>query len=679
MHRDRHVRPNGPRRADAARRSASTSMVLFLALAAGCTEPTQGERGSTGSGGGSGNGGGAGGGHAGVGGGGGGAVIGGGSGCGDAVEVAPLFATAAPGAPIVEPRDDGTIVTRAAGRVRGRHELEGTFSLFGGRYFENRSFTFVVEDTVAAGGGTVTVTYYPEAPVSTYGAQTNLRAWKVYGDGNVFHHNVTMETVTSQEQIHTIERNARANRPMEVGDVMEFEFGIFIAGNAANDPGAIEGRTAYYSDTFRYQVGVGGLTPDSDDSSGELGPEADARLGGDGTLAWIYAEPEMYFSQLALNVQGENVQSFLEGRRLFHTDFDTGAHSEGDNPDFLEQAGKLGPSFSAARCQSCHLGNGYAPPPEAGSPLELLAVRLYDDGPLGTHLSPQEGSMTLASYETSEVELADGTRVELVRPVYASDVVDVADTHFSVRVARSLTGLGLLEAIDEAAILAAADPDDCDEDGVSGRAATVIDPRDGSTRLGRFGWRAEKLSVEHQVADALRADMGVSTSWFPEAGGGFELADEDLERLTVYMQLLGVPPQRDADAPDVARGAELFTEVGCASCHAPSARTGARHPAMELRDQAIRPYTDLLLHDMGEGLVDPGGAEAGREWRTPPLWGIGLVETVSGHTRHLHDGRARNLLEAVIWHGGVASPAREAFAALPAADREALLTFLRSL
>ena len=163
-------------------------------------------------------------------------------------------------------------MTRGAGRVRGRHELEGTFSPFGERYFENRTYGFEIEDSVVSGGGKVKFTYRPEAPVSEHGAQTNFRHWKIYGDGNVFHSNVTMQKVTPRELVFTVERNAREGRAMQKGDLLEFEFGIFIAGNNAQDPDAIEGRNSYYSDTFRYRVGEGGLTAENADTSGEMGP-----------------------------------------------------------------------------------------------------------------------------------------------------------------------------------------------------------------------------------------------------------------------------------------------------------------------------------------------------------------------------------------------------------------------
>ncbi|HTU64264.1 MAG TPA: di-heme oxidoredictase family protein, partial [Polyangiales bacterium] len=289
----------------------------------------------------------------------------------------PLF-EASDIAPIVQQRADGAIVTRGAGRVRGRHELEGTYSPYGALYFEHRSYAFTIVDHVAAGGDTVEFTYEPEAPVSDNGPTTNFRHWKIYGDGNVFHSNVSMVGAgdSRRKLDYTVARNARDERAMRAGDVLEFEFGIFISGNADGDRDPIEGRNSYYTDTFRYRVGTGGLSADNADTSGTLGPAAPARLGGDTTIPWIYAEPELYFSQMALNMQPEHVQAFLRGRRLFHTDFENGEHSEGGNPSWNEQAGKLGPLFDAHACVSCHERDGRGRPPAPGGALEELAVKL---------------------------------------------------------------------------------------------------------------------------------------------------------------------------------------------------------------------------------------------------------------------------------------------------------------
>lgn len=601
------------------------------------------------------------------------------AGCAVDPDLAPLFAPDLEVEPIVTVRDDGVIVTRAAGRVRGRHELENDYNPFVTQYFENRSYAFVIEDYVARGEDRIDISYFPAAPVSTYGSGTNLRAWKIYGDGNVFHNNTGFDTtIDLQHQVKTLTGNSREQRPMQIGDVMEFEFGVFIAGNAANDPGAIEGRTSYYTDTFRYRVGQGGLQVRNDDPSGRMGPGDDARLTGDASVPYVQSVDEQIwsFAQMAVTVQPEHIQPLLEGRRLFHTDFASGAHSEDGNPDLPEQAGKLGPQFNTTSCEGCHAHNGRSALPAEGEVLRTVAIKLYDDPAHGDQLQPQESEVTLERWELSQVALDDGTMVELRRPIYAG--IDPS-TAFSVRVARQLPGLGLLEAIDEADIVARAVADACQDDGgITGRANVVVDPSDGLARLGRFGWKAEKVSLRHQVADALLQDLGVTTTVFPE-GGTPELDDADLDRLVTYSSLVGLPGRRDADDPQVMAGAALFGALGCDGCHVDQAFTASSHALVELRDQEIRPFSDLLLHDMGDGLADPQGGPLAREWRTAPLWGVGLLDEVHGEVALLHDGRARSFLEAVMWHDGEAAFARMAVMSLAASDREALFAFLDSL
>ena len=316
-----------------------------------------------------------------------------------------------------------------------------------------------------------------------------------------------------------------------------------------------------------------------------------------------------------------------------------------------------------------------------------------------------EGRMVI-DYTNLEVTLSDGTVTTLREPHYS-----VADLNYgpmadnvmlSPRVANPMGGLGLIEAIPAQDILAQADPEDADGDGISGRANWTIAPESQSVMLGRFGWKAGKATVRSQSAAAFAGDIGIATplvdaphgdctSRQPECLamptgvqarlGPSEAPDPVLDLVTFYAQTLGVPERRDVDAPDVLRGKQAFYEAGCVSCHTPKFVTSrdAENPAQQF--QLIWPYSDFLLHDMGEGLADhrPEGQANGYEWRTAPLWGIGLTETVSGHTFFLHDGRARNLTEAILWHGGEAQAARDAFAGMSKATRDDLLSFLGSL
>lgn len=589
---------------------------------------------------------------------------------------------------VVTVRADGAIVTTAAGRVRPRHEREDRFAHFEAHYFASRSYRFVIEDFVAKGESRIKVTYYPVNDVSQLGPTTNFRAWKVYGsqgngpDHYTFADNGVLAEVAPRVLEKTVTRNAREAREIRVGDIFDFEFGIFLAGFNPADPTSIgEGAKSYYSDTFRYQVGKGGLTPETFDDTGLLGPsDGRARLGGALTVprvAWADGTaiaPEMAFSQMALNIQSPHQQLFLEGRRLFHTAFDDGAHSEPHNPKFTEQAGKLGPLFNVESCSACHAHNGRGVLPSVGQEARSLVLKLPSTHEFGRQLQPQEARLMLKRLETRDVTLADGTVVSLQRPIFDTGRALPG----SPRLARQLVGLGLLEAIDESSLFAISDEADCDGNGISGRVQVVNDPVSGVKRAGRFGWKAEKVSVRHQVADALDVDLGVTTSVFPGAAAP-ELSDEDLHRLTVYMSLLGVEPQRQSTSAQVQRGAQLFASIGCASCHLPTITTGKTHPYEELREQTIHPYTDLLLHDLGPELADDSGEATASEWRTAPLWGVGLTKDTVGSVALLHDGRARSVLEAVLWHGGEAQRARDTVASLKAEDRAALLSFVESL
>jgi CxxC motif-containing protein (DUF1111 family) len=303
------------------------------------------------------------------------------------------------------------------------------------------------------------------------------------------------------------------------------------------------------------------------------------------------------------------------------------------------------------------------------------------------------------SYEEVPGAYADGTAYSLRRPAYR-----FADLAFgpldprvliSPRTAPFMIGLGLLEAVGEEDILALADEVDADGDGISGRPNRVWDPKAQRTRLGRFGWKANQAGLEQQSAGAFLGDLGITSPLAPAencppaqtacaaapSGGAPELDQEKLDEVTYYGHLLAVPARRDFEDPDVLRGKALLRDAGCAACHAPLLTTGTLDGFPELSGQTIRPFTDLLLHDLGEDLADgrPDFLADGREWRTPPLWGIGLVGVVNEHTLLLHDGRARGLAEAILWHGGEAERAREAFRAMPAGDRAALIRFLESL
>ena len=430
------------------------------------------------------------------------------------------------------------------------------------------------------------------------------------------------------------------------------------------------------------------------------------RLGGDTTA---FAKNKNAFSLSARNLTNLERRTFEVGDSFFNQNWVTA-------PASTDARDGLGPTFNAQSCSSCHTHDGRGQPPaDAEDPTRGLLLRLSIPGqdaygaPLpdpnyGGQLQdrailqvPPEGKIGLVYTEIAGT-YADGSPFTLLEPRYTVVEPAFGPVHpqlmISPRVAPQVFGAGLLEAIPEEDILAQADPEDADGDGISGKANFVWSFRLEDKVLGRFGWKAGQPTVEQQVAGAFVGDIGITSPIFAEEncpdvqqdcqdapnGGVPELTEDRLRKITFYNRTLAVPAMRNVAEPQVAEGAKLFLSAGCAACHTPSHVTGESDiPA--LSNQVIFPYTDLLLHDMGEGLADhrPDFMADGREWRTPPLWGLGLIETVNGHTRLLHDGRARNVAEAILWHGGEAKAAQESFKGLSKEERQALIAFLNSL
>lgn len=431
------------------------------------------------------------------------------------------------------------------------------------------------------------------------------------------------------------------------------------------------------------------------------------------------------FSHSSANITFEEEGTFKLGNAIFRKNWVS-------SPSSTQASDGLGPLFNARACQSCHLKDGRGHPPEDSLDATSMFLRLareaqtveekaavanhealnFPDPAYGTQLQDlavpglaSEGRMRI-TYREQPVTLADGSVVLLRKPTYAVDDLAYGPLDprvtLSPRIANPMIGLGLVEQIHPADILALADPDDADGDGISGRIAIVRDPDNGELTLGRFGWKAQAPSIRQQSADALAGDIGVSSPEAPRHWGDCteaqvaclelpsgvqpRLGDTEapipvMDLVTFYSQNLAVPARRDLDQSDVLAGKSAFYEMGCIVCHAPKFVTRRDAPNKAQSFQLIWPYSDFLLHDMGEGLADGQqvGEASGNEWRTPPLWGIGLTERVNGHTFFLHDGRARNLTEAILWHGGEAQAARDRFAAANAAEREALIKFLESL
>lgn len=353
----------------------------------------------------------------------------------------------------------------------------------------------------------------------------------------------------------------------------------------------------------------------------------------------------------------------------------------------------LGPIFNARSCSACHPLDGRGKPESVSL---LVRVSVMENGQAKPHPKYGDQLQPLAipgSKAEAQVTLTwedlQGLRRPRLRFENWRDGEPGAGFLTSPRVGNAVFGLGLLEAIPAEQIEARADPLDTDGDGISGRVNRVWGKDTKTLMLGRFGWKANQPTLRQQAADAFLGDIGITSSVnpvddqagdFPD-GGQPELSDMLLQRVTVYLQTLAPPARRNVSDPQVVKGEQIFGQIQCAACHVAEWRTSESTALSELAQQTIHPYTDLLLHDLGDGLADgrPDQGASGHEWRTAPLWGMGLQKTVNGHTTLLHDGRARNAEEAILWHGGEAKRSREGYQALNEEERAALLSFLDSL
>jgi CxxC motif-containing protein (DUF1111 family) len=670
------------------------------------------------------------------------APVGGGDSASPGIEgIVPLFSDKTELEHAIHYETADAIVTRWADRGRDRHAREAKFQSYDHylpHYWVNRTARYILTDHVAKGGSTIDVSWVSEWKLDKL---PEFRAW-YSGRGSVAQYYGNYAPLFTQEgpalydidhkkigegtqwkYTYTIKTNIDLDgkeHPLAVGQFMEIEASQFLDFSMPNPP---IGRDNYYGTTYLYAVGTGGLVPwhtegtwaegiyNTDPTNQRLNshklPEK-FWLGGDTTLPYQYSdEPENHFLQMATNLSDGNGQNFVLGRRVHHTDMLDGHHDESDeNEPFTEIAGLVGPNYVNSSCDGCHHKNGRAKVADIGVPLDKWVFKVAGadgktDPMLGNVLQPQG---TSGSAGEGKVSIAQWVEKDGLRsPKY--QFTGAQPAMFSARIAPQLVGLGLLEAVPEADILALEDVNDSNHDGISGKANVNLDPVTGDKRLGRFGWKAGATSLKHQIAGALNTDMGVMTSVLPkpDCGSaeqgcgndkGMELADEHLNHLIKYVSLLGVRAQRSFDDPVVAAGEKLFGDIGCSSCHVTELHTSKFAALAELRDQTIHPYTDLLVHDMGEGLADNLGEHeaTGAEWRTTPLWGLGLAACVTGgvegelqhqhctpHHDYLHDGRARTIEEAILWHGGEGQKSKDAYAALSSDDKNALLKFLESL
>jgi len=453
---------------------------------------------------------------------------------------------------------------------------------------------------------------------------------------------------------------------------------------------------------------------------------ADALPGG--ATTWQKKTGRMAFTHHSANMTFEKRLDFKLGEALFQRLWVTA-------PTRTKAADGLGPLFNSRACNGCHIRNGRGHPVDANDPSagatsmllrlsippqndtdrELLAtgrVSTLPDPVYGGQFQdfsipsvPAEGKVTVR-YDTQTIELADDSMVELRHPTYG--MADLAygplhdDVMISPRIAPPMIGLGLLEAIPDEVLLANADPQDRDGNGISGRVNRVWDIAKDEVAIGRFGWKAGMPTLDQQNQNAFQFDIGLSTPLYPNAYSdcteaqslcrgapngndpefdNLEAHDQITDLVLYYARNIAPPMRPNASDPDVMAGREIFNSIGCASCHTPSYQLPERADMPEQSGQVIWPYSDLLLHDMGDGLADhrPEAEASGTEWRTPPLWGLGRAQEIDPRAGYLHDGRARSILEAVLWHGGEAKPARDAVTFLPSSDRSKLLAFLKSL
>jgi CxxC motif-containing protein (DUF1111 family) len=461
---------------------------------------------------------------------------------------------------------------------------------------------------------------------------------------------------------------------------------------------SIKKRAIFYIIWFIVSAGISILVAAIANSS----PVNDRVLAGGQTT--VFNRTSSAYEQPSSGLTEANTIKHQDSDRIFESVFVTAPATT--NPG-------LGPLFNNNSCASCHIRNGRGLP-KTGQLLarvsdprnwnldstvdphqyNLEKAAQNDNAPavpgLGTQIQDHAvfGNKPEATVEINWQEITgnygDGTKYNLRSPVPKITLADgnplPKEVLISLRLPPPVYGLGLLEAVPDEKIQQLADPEDNNKDGISGRPNQVWNAQVKAMTLGKFGWKAGNPTLKQQTAAAYVNDMGVTNPLFPAEDGSIDIDEEILTSATFYSQTLAVPDRTLLDNPQVQQGEKLFKNAHCIACHVPKLQTG-NYEIPELANQTIYPYTDLLLHDMGDGLADkrPDFLASGKEWRTPPLWGIGLSQTVLPYASFLHDGRARTFEEAILWHGGEAETSREAFRKMSSKDRQALVWFLRSL
>jgi len=660
--------------------------------------------------------------------------------CAAAAEPVAAKISAPARAPVIGDRvntvvKNGVAVTTGVIRVRRRHENDMDFSKYNPFYWEGRATWFRIEDYTPRGERKIRFSLKTEWP-QDYVPHRGPDFSAIYTGDPLAHEtlrskfaiNARMKHVGGFTHFeHTIDEGAFRAFPeqLKAGQLLTIEYRFF--NNETHTPWKKQKErnpanlSAYYSEFFRFRIGQPGILIDNYKHPNAM-PEPERYTGGWTTTPTVRVEPWRALQQQAFNLKPVNAQKFLLGRTWFHTDFTSGKHisdKSDDKPSVffasMEQArgGLSGTAYNATSCNNCHVLNASAPLPATagGQPIHTTVAKAMNPqtgaahAELGVQLQTsgehREGDLLLTGYDTHTVKLDDGATVELRKPVFkVSRSPAGKPVAISLRRPPALIGMGLLEAIpaDDIRKQAQRGPDTVK--GMVNETGGVV---------GRFGWKASQPTVRAQIQDALQNDMAIlsqgKTSLDTQGAkpGKSALPAEAVNLLEAYVALLGTPPRVRPNDPDVVAGSRVFQQIKCNACHRSTWRTGASHH-QELQNQTIYPYTDLLLHDMGPGLADDAPGKTAKLWRTAPLWGLKNVRDTTDdflqrfrpgdtnityqQTRNaasklpvqlLHDGRARSLTEAILWHGGEAEKSVEAYKKLTAQERKELEAFLWDL
>jgi CxxC motif-containing protein (DUF1111 family) len=647
-----------------------------------------------------------------------------------------------------DPEPAYPLTVNLAGRFRDRHPNEERFDHYVDTYFDGPVFGLQLIDH----GNSIDVTITPTAKqVASDGiTKVDFKHFECFGAG------MSGATPAPTPLCFTPPELAAIGVSMFLGDakyppgsvqttVTDLSYGQLLDFELT-----FVGKRTYYTEFFEYYVGSGRLQPKVQHPYSHA---ASYQSITDVTM------DQFGYAQHVPNITPTELNNFIDGKVLFEGDFATHvgynppttfdcprgvapgtpfpplSMAPGPSPIFtagsaftnMALAAAARPGFTSSACFSCHHLDGKGQPADTAGGMGNTLLKLWaasadlkSAGPdpiygtildqVATNGTP-EGKATVTWAEMTGA-FADGTPYSLRKPVLAMSAMRdgalAASTHISMRIPRPVFGLGFLEAVPDATILANADPTDKNNDGIKGRPNIVTDPATGAQVLGRFGWKAGTASLRHQAALAFVNDIGLTSPLFPKHSCGAlqtaclnavndsapQLTNTDLDHIESYMRGLSVPPRRNYDDPQAARGQALFASIGCIKCHIPNMVTSSTYPIPEMRGINFQPFTDLLLHDMGPGLADDApveeGTAGGSDWRTCPLWGNGTGTAVmfpatnpfdpNGQPPpggvYLHDGRARSITEAILWHGGEAAIPQSLFVHMAAADRAALLAYV---